>query len=60
MVDGYGRLHPRRCGIATHLGVQLGQATIGVAKNPLHWQGAALEYGRLDNPATQADLGECI
>lgn len=32
--DGYGRAHPRRFGLASHLGVLTGLATIGVAKNP--------------------------
>lgn len=32
--DGYGRAHPRRFGLAPHLGVLTGLATIGVAKNP--------------------------
>ncbi|MGW7051449.1 endonuclease V [Streptomyces sp. NPDC054887] len=32
--DGYGLAHPRRFGLASHLGVVTGLATIGVAKNP--------------------------
>jgi deoxyribonuclease V len=32
--DGYGLAHPRRFGLASHLGVLTGLATIGVAKNP--------------------------
>ncbi|MEU7577207.1 endonuclease V [Streptomyces sp. NPDC041068] len=32
--DGYGIAHPRRFGLASHLGVLTGLATIGVAKNP--------------------------
>ncbi len=35
LVDGHGRLHPARCGIACLVGVRLGLRTIGVAKNPL-------------------------
>ena len=34
-VDGHGIMHPRRAGIATHLGVTLGVACLGVAKQPL-------------------------
>ncbi len=33
MVDGFGVNHPRRCGIATHVGVRLDMPTIGVGKS---------------------------
>ncbi|MFJ2880313.1 endonuclease V [Streptomyces sp. NPDC086796] len=32
--DGYGRAHPRRFGLASHLGVLTGLPVFGVAKNP--------------------------
>mmetsp|Transcript_11914 Transcript_11914/g.27798 ORF Transcript_11914/g.27798 Transcript_11914/m.27798 type:complete len:392 (+) Transcript_11914:93-1268(+) len=34
-VDGNGAFHPRRCGVATHLGVACGIPTVGIAKKLL-------------------------
>jgi|SRR5271157_1103124 len=33
MIDGFGTNHPRRCGIATHIGIKLDLPTIGVGKS---------------------------
>ncbi|WP_405746333.1 endonuclease V [Streptomyces sp. NBC_01525] len=44
--DGYGRAHPRRFGLASHLGVLTGLPTIGVAKNPFTFRYDAPGDGR--------------
>ena len=43
LIDGHGRLHPARFGVACHAGVVLDLPTIGVAKQPLE--------GRVGGPA---------
>jgi deoxyribonuclease V len=46
VADGHGIAHPRRCGLASHLGVVAGLPSIGVAKTPLgHYTPPADERG---------------
>jgi deoxyribonuclease V len=40
LVDGTGRDHPRRAGLAIHLGAELGVPTVGVTHRPLLAHGA--------------------
>jgi len=49
LLDGTGRDHPRRAGLALHLGVELGLPTVGVTHRPLLARG---EWPRDDRGAT--------
>ncbi|MET8578866.1 endonuclease V [Streptomyces sp. NPDC005012] len=54
--DGYGLAHPRRFGLACHVGVLTGLATVGVAKNPFVF--AASPPGPARGDHTPLLLGE--
>jgi deoxyribonuclease V len=56
--DGYGRAHPRRFGLASHLGVLTGLRAIGVAKNPFVFTYGEPGAERGDFAALVADDGE--
>ncbi|HET6357270.1 endonuclease V [Streptomyces sp.] len=56
--DGYGRAHPRRFGLASHLGVLTGLPVIGVAKNPFVFSYGELGPRRGDFATLRADDGE--
>jgi deoxyribonuclease V len=44
MIDGFGINHPRRCGIATHIGVKLDMPAIGVGKSFLCGEASDDDY----------------
>jgi len=57
LVDGQGIMHPYRLGLASHLGLVIGNATVGVAKHPLI--GEVSEYNEA-NWAPITDKGEVV
>jgi deoxyribonuclease V len=63
--DGYGQAHPRRLGLASHLGVLTGTPTLGVAKTPFVFTSTdpAPERGAwspLVDPATGDEVGRAV
>ena len=59
LVDGHGRAHPRRAGIATHVGFLLKIPTVGVAKQIL--LGDTVEFGPARGASSPVwDRGEIV
>jgi len=54
LIDGHGRLHPARFGIACHAGVLVDLPTIGVAKHALVGRPVR---GRIGRSATRIEMG---
>jgi deoxyribonuclease V len=59
LCDGHGRAHPRRCGLACHIGAELDLPTIGVAKSILVGTHGALGRER-GSTAPLVDVGETV
>ncbi|WP_327677339.1 endonuclease V [Kitasatospora sp. NBC_00458] len=63
--DGYGLAHPRRLGLASHLGVLTGLRTLGVAKTPFTFDHrdpgpARGDRTPLTDPATGEEVGSAV
>ena len=50
LIDGHGILHPRKCGLASYVGIMIDKPTIGVAKNLLC--GSILESSHVEYKKT--------
>lgn len=60
LVNATGRDHPRRAGVALHLGAVLAVPTVGVTDRPLAAEGAAPGPGRGDRSPLRLAGGEVV
>ena len=61
MTDGHGRVHPRRFGLACHLGVLLDRPCLGVAKRPYVGRFGHLEQTKgATTPLSDGKTGEVL
>lgn len=61
-VDGHGKAHPRRIGIASHLGLWLGRPTIGIGKSRLcgSFEEPGQERGDSSDLVDQGEVIGCV
>lgn len=57
-INGNGYFHPRRCGVATHVGIELDVPTIGVTKNFFQMEGLAMTPVRWEFKETCKELDD--
>lgn len=60
LCDGNGRLHPRRAGVASHLGVVTGIPAVGVAKNYFYIDDLAADAVKAASQLALRGLGDAV
>lgn len=58
LLNGNGYFHPRRCGVATHVGVMLDVPTIGVTKNFFQMEGLSMTPMRFEFKSKCTELDD--